>query len=73
MSGRPRGYGSRVLTPSQRDAVRAAFDAAGYDGPLTTAPVTSDEERIFLIASAHPGRLRLIPPRLLVPRAVPCR
>lgn len=47
------GYGSGVLTSDQQDEVRQAFERAGYRGHLSTAPVTSDDERIFLLASVH--------------------
>ena len=33
----------------QRSAVAGAFKLAGYEGPLVTAPVTSDDERFFLL------------------------
>lgn len=33
----------------QRAAVAGAFKLAGYDGPLVTAPVTSEDERAFLL------------------------
>ena len=33
----------------QRTAVAGAFKLAGYDGPLVTAPVMSEDERAFLL------------------------
>ena len=33
----------------QRTAVEGVFSLAGYVGPLVTAPVTSDDERVFLL------------------------
>ncbi len=39
----------------QRTAVAGAFKLAGYHGPLVTAPVTSEDERAFLL---EPGALR---------------
>lgn len=33
----------------QRTAVAGAFKLAGYEGPLVTAPVTSEDERFFLL------------------------
>jgi hypothetical protein len=38
-----------VFNIGQRTAVRGAFRLAGYDGPLVTAPVTSEDERAFLL------------------------
>ena len=35
----------------QQTAVAGAFKLAGYDGPLVTAPVTSEDERVFLLES----------------------
>ena len=39
----------------QRQAVEGAFKLAGYSGPLVTAPVTSEDERAFLL---EPDALR---------------
>ena len=33
----------------QLAAVAGAFKLAGYEGPLVTAPVTSEDERAFLL------------------------
>ena len=41
----------------QRSAVAGAFKLAGYEGPLVTAPVTSDDERFFLL---EPNDLALL-------------
>lgn len=38
-----------MFTIGQRAAVAGAFTLAGYDGPLFTAPVTSEDERAFLL------------------------
>jgi hypothetical protein len=38
-----------VFGVEQRAAVAAAFSRAGYDGPLNVAPVTSEDERAFLV------------------------
>ena len=38
-----------VFNIGQRTAVAGAFKLAGYEGPLVTAPVTSDDERAFLL------------------------
>jgi len=38
-----------VFSIGQRIAVAGAFKPAGYDGPLVTAPVTSEDERAFLV------------------------
>ena len=39
-----------MFTISQRTAVSGAFKLAGYDGPLVTAPISSEDERAFLLA-----------------------
>ena len=44
-----------MFNSGQRTAVAGAFTLAGYDGPLYTAPVTSEDERAFLL---EPGTLR---------------
>ena len=44
-----------MFNSGQRTAVAGAFTLAGYDGPLSTAPVTSEDERAFLL---EPGTLR---------------
>lgn len=38
-----------MITPSQREAVERLFREAGYGGELRIAPVTSEDERIFLV------------------------
>ena len=42
----------------QRTAVACAFKLAGYEGPLVTAPVTSDDERFFLLEPEALASLR---------------
>ena len=39
----------RVFNIGQQTAVAGAFKLAGYGGPLVTAPVTSEDERAFLL------------------------
>ena len=48
--------GSGVFNIGQRTAVEGAFRLAGYIGPLVTAPVTSEDERAFLLEPAALGR-----------------
>jgi hypothetical protein len=38
-----------VFNIGERTAVFGAFRLAGYDGPLVTAPVASEDERAFLL------------------------
>jgi hypothetical protein len=38
-----------VINAGQLGAVGAAFKLAGYEGPLLVAPVTSEDERFFLL------------------------
>lgn len=38
-----------MFNTGQRAAVVSAFHLAGYDGPLFTAEVTSEDERMFLL------------------------
>jgi hypothetical protein len=38
-----------MFNVGQRAAVASAFRLAGYDGPLYTAPVTSGDERFFVL------------------------
>ncbi len=47
-----------VFNIGQRAAVTGAFKLAGYEGPLLTAPVTSEDERIFLLAPEVLSALR---------------
>jgi site-specific DNA-methyltransferase (cytosine-N4-specific) len=46
-----------VFTAGQQVAVTDAFSLAGYHGPLMTAPVTSDDERIFVLSPEAFGAL----------------
>lgn len=55
--GPPRTYGCSVFTPTQRDEVRRAFDRLSFGGELVTAPVDSEDERVFLLARADLDRL----------------
>jgi hypothetical protein len=38
-----------VFTAGQQAAVANAFSRASYHGPLVTAPVTSGDERVFVL------------------------
>lgn len=38
-----------VFNSGQRPAVEGAFSLAGFSGPLVKAPVTSEDERAFLL------------------------
>jgi hypothetical protein len=40
-----------VFSNGQQTAVAGAFKLAGYEGPLVTAPVTSEDEQAFLLES----------------------
>ena len=40
------------FSEEQIEAVRAAFDLAGYSGELRTLPVESDEDRVFIVPPA---------------------
>jgi hypothetical protein len=46
-----------VFSVGQRAAVGAAFRLAGYDGPLRTAPVTSGDERVFVLPDVTLARI----------------
>lgn len=46
-----------MLTAGQQAAVANAFSQAGYRGPLMIAPVTSDDERIFVLPPDAFGEL----------------
>jgi hypothetical protein len=46
-----------VFTAGQQAAVANAFSLAGYHGPLMIAPVTSGDERVFVIPPAAHGAL----------------
>ncbi len=39
-----------MLSIGQVTAVRGAFSLAGYEGDLRTLPITSEDERIFVLA-----------------------
>ncbi|WP_134738507.1 hypothetical protein [Nocardioides sp. 503] len=39
-------------------AVRGAFSLAGYDGDLRTLPITSEDERIFVLSQSDLLALR---------------
>jgi hypothetical protein len=41
-----------VFNIGQRTAVEGAFKLAGFSGRLVTAPVTSPEERLFMLRPA---------------------
>jgi hypothetical protein len=47
-----------VFNIGQRTAVEGAFRSAGYNGPLLTAPVTSEDERAFLLEPDELDQLR---------------
>ena len=47
-----------MINDGQRIAVVGAFKLAGFDGPLLTAPVTSEDERIFLLEASELASLR---------------
>lgn len=38
-----------MFSVGQVTAVRGAFSLAGYDGDLRTLPITSEDERIFVL------------------------
>jgi hypothetical protein len=38
-----------MFNVGQRTAVAGAFKLAGYEGDLVVAPITSDDERVFLL------------------------
>ncbi len=40
------------FTVGQRAAVASAFELAGYEDELVVAPITSEDERIFLLEPA---------------------
>ena len=46
-----------VFAAGQQVAVANAFSLAGYHGPLMIAPVTSDDQRIFVLAPGAFGEL----------------
>jgi hypothetical protein len=47
-----------VFNIGQRTAVAGAFSIAGYDGPLRTLPIDSEDERIFVLSESDLSRLR---------------
>ena len=47
-----------MFTIGQRTAVAGAFKLAGYDGALRVAPITSEDERFFLLDAEAIGSLR---------------
>jgi len=49
-----------VFNVGQRTAVEGAFALAGYEGAIRTPPVTSEDERIFVLGRNDLGRLRNI-------------
>jgi hypothetical protein len=49
-----------VFNVGQRAAVEGAFALAGYEGAIRTLPVTSEDERIFVLGRDDLGRLRNI-------------
>lgn len=44
----------------QATAVKGAFSLAGYDGPLRTLPIDSEDERLFLLSRHHLEELRRV-------------
>jgi len=58
MCGRRRIRLRHVFSVDQRAAVTAAFSQASYDGPLKVAPVTSEDERVFLLSPQAFASLR---------------
>ena len=46
-----------MFTAGQQAAVANAFSQAGYHGPLMIAPVTSEDERIFVLPPDASGEL----------------
>jgi hypothetical protein len=49
---------SHKFSVGQRAATTAAFKLAGYEGELLLAPITSEDERAFLLEPAAFGALR---------------
>jgi hypothetical protein len=47
-----------MLSEGQITAVRGVFSLAGYDGELRTLPITSEAERIFVLAQEDVINLR---------------
>lgn len=44
----------------QTTAVKGAFALAGYDGPLRTLPIDSEDERFFLLSRRELEHLRQV-------------
>lgn len=57
MSARPE-YPAAMFSVGQAAAVRGAFSLAGYDGDLRTLPITSEDERIFVLSQSAVLALR---------------
>ena len=49
-----------MFNVGQRTAVEGAFALAGYEGAIRTLPVTSEDERIFVLGRDDLGKLRNI-------------
>jgi hypothetical protein len=47
-----------MFSIGQRTAVEGAFRLAGYTVPLVTGPITSPDERIFLLRPADLQQIR---------------
>jgi len=47
-----------VFNIGRRTAVLGAFSLAGYEGPIRTLPVVSDDERMFVLDRSDLGQLR---------------
>jgi hypothetical protein len=47
-----------MLSEGQIAAVRGAFLLAGYDGDLRTLPISSEDERIFVLSQDEVTALR---------------
>ena len=53
-----RDYYQTMFNIGQRTAVVGAFNLAGYEGPIKTLPVDSEDERIFVLGQTDLGQLR---------------
>jgi hypothetical protein len=42
-----------MFSEGQITAARGAFSLAGYDGDLRTLPITSEDERIFVLSQSE--------------------
>ena len=51
-------YPPAMFSIVQVRAVRGAFSLAGYDGDLRTLPVSSEDERVFVLTQADILTLR---------------